>query len=114
MCVMTPVVEAPSVVVEHVQPVPVADYAAPASAMTLAALAPVVEDIVPRFLPARSSSSILPLGTMMVASDMRSCVSADHERLGALHDALLEPSRDPSPCRRTTCLRPAPRLWCGS
>ena len=40
-------VEAPSVVVEHVFPVPVTDYAAPASAMAILALAPVVEDIVP-------------------------------------------------------------------
>ena len=47
MCVTTPVVEGPSVVVEHVQPDPVTAYAAQASAVALAALAPVVEDIVP-------------------------------------------------------------------
>ena len=47
MCVATPVVEAPSVVVEHVQPVPMTEYAAPASAIAFAALAPVAEDIAP-------------------------------------------------------------------
>ena len=47
MCVTTPVVEAPSVVLEHVQPVLVAEYAAPASAMTFAGQASVVDCIAP-------------------------------------------------------------------
>ena len=59
MCVTTPVVEAPCVVVEH-QPIPVTDYATPAPALSNATLALVVEHIAP--VPVDTSSTPVCVG----------------------------------------------------
>ena len=46
--------------------------------------------LLPRSLAPRLSGSIPPLGTSMVADDLRPCVSADHEDLGTLHSAGVD------------------------
>ena len=65
LLVTTPVVEAPSVV-EHVQPDPVKEYAAPASAATFGALAPVDEHIAPAPAVTNVTSASVPASAFKV------------------------------------------------
>ena len=66
MCVTTPAVEAPSVLVEHILPGCVAENAAPVSALLLSVMAPVVDVppvVVEKVQPAPVNELYVPVPT---------------------------------------------------